>query len=116
MNGRERYDHLRATIAAAEDHEDDGPRQPQRQQRGDLHIDEEIVMAEIPRGERGEVLRVTFTKATAGDGKRVAWHAIRVWYRDQSGELRPGKQGITIRGRELRPVADALAKACGGRT
>jgi hypothetical protein len=84
---------------------------PQRG-RGDLRIEREEIMLAIPRGD--EELRVTFTEATAGDGKPVAWHSIRVFWKDASGEWRPGKQGITIRGKELRAVADALKRALSG--
>jgi hypothetical protein len=82
--------------------------------RGDLTIDREIVMLEIPRGDHGDVLRVTFTEATTNDGKKVAWHSIRVFYTDDNGVKKPGKAGVSIRGRELRPVTDALVRACGG--
>ena len=68
-------------------------------------------MAEMPRGDRGDVLRVVFTMATTPEGNPVAWHSIREFYRDASGELRPSKKGITIRGKELATVAAALAKA-----
>ena len=70
-------------------------------------------MCELPRGER-EQLRLTFTLARMPDGREVAWHALRVWYRADSGEMRPGKQGVTLRGRELRPVLDALTLAISG--
>jgi hypothetical protein len=77
-------------------------------------IEKEIVMLELPRGKRGDVLRVTFTKAKTPDGKPIAWHAIREFYTDANGNKLPGKKGITIRGAELKPIADALAKACSG--
>lgn len=69
-------------------------------------------MVEIPRGRDGrEVLRVQFTEARTQDGKSIAWHSIREFYRDTDGKWKPGKKGITLRGRELRPVVDALTKA-----
>ena len=81
----------------------------------DLQIIEEVVMAEVPRGRDGrEVLRVTFTKAKTGDGKDVAWHGLRVFYKDGTGAWRPGKAGVTIRGAELLAVTAALVKATGG--
>lgn len=79
---------------------------------GDLEILEEKLMAELPRGD--ERLRVTYTKARTGDGKEVAWHSIRLYYQDDGGNWRPGKQGITIRGRELGTVTAALVKASSG--
>lgn len=79
---------------------------------GDLEIVDEIVIAAIPRGD--EELRVTFTRGRTSAGKDVAWHSIRVFYRDGSGAWKPGKQGVTIRGRELAAVAAAFAKATSG--
>lgn len=80
--------------------------------RDPLEIVSEHVMVAIPRGD--EELRVAFTKARTSAGKDVAWHSLRVFYKTDAGEWRPGKQGITIRGGELRAVADALAKATSG--
>ena len=86
-----------------------------RQTGGDLQIVEERVLCEIPRGTNGEALRVTFTRAKTSNGAETAWHAIREFWRDDAGQLRPGKKGITIRGKELRPVLLALADAAGAR-
>jgi hypothetical protein len=80
-------------------------------QGGDLQIESEAILLELPRGDRGEVLRVTHTTATTVQGKRVAWHGIREFYTDDDGNKKPGKKGITIRGRELSAVATALAQA-----
>jgi hypothetical protein len=85
---------------------------PAQQQNNDLEILEERVMIAIPRGD--EELRVTFTRARTSQGRDVAWHSLRIFWRADTGEWRPGKQGITIRGRELRPVVDALLKALSG--
>jgi hypothetical protein len=81
--------------------------------RGDLEIIEEVVMCAVPRGDCEE-LRVTFARARLPDGRETAWHALRVWYRSDDGSMRPGKQGVTIRGKELRAVADALGRATNG--
>ena len=77
----------------------------------DLEILEEKVMVAIPRGD--EELRVTFTRARTARGE-TAWHSLRVFYRNDSGDWRPGKQGVTIRGGELRAVAAALLRAVAG--
>jgi hypothetical protein len=82
---------------------------------GDLRIDRETILCELPRGDRGETLRLTFSEGTTGDGKKVAWHSLREFYTDDTGKRKPGKKGITIRGRELKPVVEALAKAVSGR-
>jgi hypothetical protein len=82
-------------------------------QRGDLEIVSENTMAEVSRGRDGrEVLRVTFTKGKTPEGKDVAWHSIRVFWKDDTGQYRPGKSGVTVRGRELHAVAVALLRAC----
>jgi hypothetical protein len=83
---------------------------------GGFVVHEERLMLELPRGKKGEALRLTFTKATSPDGKPVAWHSLRVYYTDAaSGEKRPTKTGVTIRGAELVPVLRALATAAGAR-
>ncbi|MDP9002667.1 MAG: PC4/YdbC family ssDNA-binding protein [Myxococcota bacterium] len=79
--------------------------------RGSLNIEREETLLEIPRGD--EVLRLSFTKAKTGDGKDVSWHSLRVFWRNGAGEWCPGKQGITIRNRELRAVVDALVRSEG---
>lgn len=76
---------------------------------GGLEIVAEDVLAAIPRGD--EELRVTAVRARKPDGGEAAWHSLRVFWRDEGGNWRPGKAGITIRARELRAVVDALGKA-----
>lgn len=76
---------------------------------GDLQILDETVLTEIPRSRDGsEVLRVTYTRAKKPDGSDAAWHSIRVYFKDRSNVFRPGKQGITIRHKELRAVYECL--------
>jgi hypothetical protein len=101
-------------------HRDAAPEHPknsiERQSKsGDLEIIEERTMLEIPRGRDGrEVLRVRFVQARTAEGREVAWHDVREFFRDESGAWRPGKKGISIRACELRAVADALSKAASG--
>jgi hypothetical protein len=84
-------------------------------QRGELEIVAETTMAEMPRGRDGrECLRVRFVRARTPDGKDVAWHDVRLFWRADDGEFRPSSKGISIRGAELRAVADALQKAVSG--
>ncbi len=84
---------------------------PAPRRESNLQIDSESIMAEIPRGKDGkEVLRFTFTKATTADGKQVAWHSLRVFYKDHDGTWKPGRQGVTIRGKEFGAIATAFAK------
>lgn len=85
---------------------------PRGNARGDLEILTENVIVALPRGE--EELRVTHTTARTGDNKEVAWHSIREFYRADDGSWRPGKKGITIRARELKPIVEALLKEAAG--
>jgi hypothetical protein len=86
---------------------------PSRQ--SDLRIISETIMADIPRGrDDAERLRFSFVTAESADGKPLAWHSLRVYWRDDAGEWRPGKAGVTIRGREIAPIAAALAAAASG--
>jgi hypothetical protein len=83
-------------------------------ERGDLEILREIVLVGIPRGRDGrEMLRLRFVQARAGD-REVAWHDLREFWKDERGEWRPGKKGISLRGRELGPIRDALIRATSG--
>ena len=89
---------------------------PQAARGGELEITSETVMAELPRGRDGkEVLRLRFVQARTPDGKDVAWHDLREFYKAEDGSLRPGKKGISIRTAELRPILTALATAAGAR-
>jgi hypothetical protein len=83
----------------------------QSRARGDLEIVSETVMVAIPRGDNEE-LRVSFTKGRTAEGKDIAWHGIRVFWKTAEGEWRPGKAGVTIRGKELHAVAIAFLRAC----
>jgi hypothetical protein len=82
--------------------------------RGDLEILREIVLVDFPRGRDGrERLRLRFVQARAGD-REVAWHDLREFWKDERGEWRPGKKGVSLRGRELGPIRDALIRATRG--
>jgi hypothetical protein len=80
---------------------------------GDLQITGETVLVAIPRGD--EQLRLVHTEGRTGQGKDVAWHALRVFWCDGAGVWRPGKAGVTIRAGELKAVAEALVQAAAGR-
>lgn len=74
---------------------------------GDLVIERETVLVELPRGER-EVLRVSWTLAKTPEGKMVSWHSLRVFYRAEDKTMKPGRAGVTIRPKELEAVLRAL--------
>lgn len=77
---------------------------------GDLVIDRETTLCEIPRGRDGkEVLRVQLVEARTERGQ-VTWHSLRVFWQDEGGNWKPGRQGITIRARELDEVIEALRR------
>lgn len=83
----------------------------QQRGRGDLEIFSEVVLVAIPRGD--EEFRITRTRGRTGDGKDVEWISLRIFWKGDEGEWRPGKQGITIRARELAGVVEALVNASG---
>lgn len=81
-------------------------------ERGELQPLEERTIFETSRSRDGkEVLRLRFVRAMTPDQKEVAWHDLREWWKGDDGEFRPGKKGISIRGRELGPVVVALLRA-----
>ncbi len=83
-----------------------------KSEKGQLRIDDELVMLEVGRGERDQLrLRLTLTKGTKPDGEKTEWLSIREFYKDPSGALRPSSRGISIRRKEIAAVADALVRA-----
>jgi len=79
---------------------------------GGLEPIDERVMLEIPRGRDGrEALCFRFVRAKTAEGKMVAWHDLREFYKGADGAWLPGKKGISIRGKELHAVAIALLRA-----
>ena len=69
-------------------------------------------MLEIPRGRDGrEALRFRFVRARTPDGKEVAWHDLREFFKGDDGAWHPGKKGITVRGKELHAVTIAFLRA-----
>ena len=82
---------------------------------GEFQITSEKLLAELPRKQDGsEVLRLQFVQAKTPDGKAVAWHSLRIFWKGREGQWLPGKQGITLRGRELKPIVEALQNAISG--
>lgn len=74
---------------------------------GQVEITEEETLFEQPRDREGRnILRITKAKANG-----FPFIGVREWFRDETGELRPGKKGISIKMRELAGVIDALEKA-----
>ena len=71
-----------------------------------VQITNERVWCEIPRGDRGDVLRVTSARANGH-----LFFQIREFYQTEEGEIRPGKKGISIKTREIVAVVDSLRKA-----
>jgi hypothetical protein len=75
---------------------------------GDLKIEREDVLADLPRGE--DLLRMTRVEGTTGNGKHVSWISLRVFWKGDDGTWKPGKAGVTIRSREIATVVAALSK------
>ncbi len=64
-----------------------------------------FVVAEWPRNGR-ESIRVSLDEYR---GRQTI--DLRCWWRDDDGNLRPGRSGLTLAVRHLPALADALAKA-----
>ena len=60
-------------------------------------------MREFKKNDRGEVVRIV-----REDYKGADLVNIRVWYRTDSGEMRPSKTGITINGGQIDQLIEAL--------
>jgi hypothetical protein len=68
------------------------------------------VLARFARGDDAEI-RVSYDSRRAEDGGEIPWISIRRWYRPAGGELRPTRQGTTIRVREIGELILALEEA-----
>jgi hypothetical protein len=68
--------------------------------------DNDKVLMAVPRGEKGEELRVTLSEFK----ERVSLN-IREWFKGHDGDMRPGKKGINIRESEFQQFVDAVDKA-----
>lgn len=58
-----------------------------------------------------EELRLTLCEAVFDDGTVSEYVSVREFYTDQTGEVRPGKKGITFKMKEIPAVVDALQNA-----
>ena len=60
-------------------------------------------MREFQKNGRGEVVRITREEYKGADLVN-----IRVWFTADDGELRPSKNGLTIRGDQITQMIEAL--------
>lgn len=60
-------------------------------------------MREFQKNARGEVVRITREEYKGADLVN-----IRVWFTASDGELRPSKNGLTIRGDQIPQMIEAL--------
>lgn len=60
-------------------------------------------MREFQKNARGEVVRITREEYKGADLVN-----IRVWFTADDGELRPSKNGLTIRGDQIPQMIEAL--------
>lgn len=60
-------------------------------------------MREFQKNNRGEVVRITRDEYKGADLVN-----IRVWFTADDGELRPSKNGLTIRGDQITQMIEAL--------
>ena len=68
-------------------------------------------LATLSRGRNGDEFRVTLEEFLPLDGPPAQFVSVRVWYRTDAGEMRPGKSGTTVRRAELARVISALQEA-----
>lgn len=66
--------------------------------------DADHVVLVLPRGERGE-LRISRSRYRGS-----TFNKLQLWYPTETGELRPGRQVVTIRDGELGEVIAALQR------
>jgi hypothetical protein len=65
----------------------------------------------IPRGRNGDELRISVDEFLPADGGEPKMYiSIRVWWRADDGQMRPGKVGCTVRRAELARSIDALQR------
>lgn len=67
-------------------------------------------LTSLPRKE-GEELRITLDEFTSDRGKSSKYVSLRIWFEGRGGAWLPGRQGITVRARELDTTIEALTKA-----
>lgn len=60
-------------------------------------------MRQFEKNARGEVVRITREEYKGADLVN-----IRVWFTAENGELRPSKNGLTIRGAQIPQMIEAL--------
>ncbi|MCW5733477.1 MAG: transcriptional coactivator p15/PC4 family protein [Enhydrobacter sp.] len=64
------------------------------------------IIATIPSGRRGEELRVALSEF-----KGKTFVAVRVWYADDAGEMKPSSKGVNLKVDLLPQLAAALVEA-----
>ena len=68
-------------------------------------------LATIERKPGEEEFRASVDEFTPDDGGEPKQYlSLRLWFRDQSGEFRPSKTGITVRRSEMREIYAALTR------
>ena len=68
--------------------------------------DGDRVIATIPNGRRGEELRVSLNTF-----KGRHYFAMRIWYADDAGEMKPSGKGANLKIDLLPDIAEAVNKA-----
>jgi len=68
--------------------------------------DGDRVVATIPNGRRGEELRVSLNTF-----KGKHYFAMRIWYADDAGEMKPSGKGANLKIDLLPDIAEAVNKA-----
>lgn len=67
-------------------------------------------LACIERGDHGE-LRIELTECADDRGNVSQFVNFRLWFKGDDGQMKPGKQGMTVRKTEIHAVGKALRAA-----
>ena len=69
-------------------------------------------LATFPRNKGREEIRLSLDEYAPASGVPPSKYvSVRLWYRNESGEMRPTQKGTTIRRAELAKAIDALQRA-----
>jgi hypothetical protein len=81
------------------------PHVPPAKSAGKIEPNGARIFTAIPT-RRGEELRIAFSQF-----KNQTYLAIRIWYADDAGEMRPSAKGVNVRVEHLPAIAETIGQA-----
>lgn len=66
-------------------------------------------LATLTRNHGAEELRISVDEFVPNDGQSSKYISLRVWFKNQDGEFRPSKKGLTVKRHEVVEVAKVFA-------